>query len=178
MRLGNIRIRHHRTLPSHAQRPTPKVSHLGPLERKHAIITLLPRLGAPAPQRDPNRVSRPVDNGQLALLDLLLRRLGRDLREVAVVLDDAEDVDRGVLLLRAEIAEFDKVELDLRRRFLVLALSYRTRVSSCSLSAPSCERRRSELTSCTSVSFSNMISYSEERLENCFLAMLTRALEM
>jgi hypothetical protein len=40
------------------------------------------------------------------------------------------------------------------------------------------EGEKRERTRVTSVSFSNMISYSLDKLLNCFLAMLTRAFEM
>lgn len=129
--LRNIRVRVDGTLPSHAQSPPTEISHFSSLESVNIVVTVDPILGRLSPKRHANFVSRLVANSQLAFLELLLSRFGRNFTEGSVVLDDTENVASRILLDISESGEFDKVEFDLGGTFLIFALgvSKRAKVS-------------------------------------------------
>lgn len=122
MRFGNVRISSDRALTPHAQVFALEVSNFGTLESEDASIRFLPALSRASPQGDAYLVTSTIADGQFPLLDLLRGSLGRDLGYLAVVLDDAQNIDDCIFLDFMQSGQVDEVVLDLWSSILVLAL--------------------------------------------------------
>lgn len=117
VRLGDIGVDRHSRAGKHAERSAAKIAHFDALECNHRLLVhsrvVGERLCILTPQRETNALATLVNERELSLLNRPLRSLADDLAQVSIAIQDSDHIACVVGLHFLELADADKLVLDL-----------------------------------------------------------------